>query len=45
VLAVSPYTGDPLGQIDVNDPVSVAPVVANGTLYIQTDGGRLFAYR
>lgn len=45
VLAVSPYTGDPLGQVDVDDPVSVAPVVANGTLYIQTDGGRLHAYR
>lgn len=45
VLAVSPYTGDPLGQIDVNDAVSVAPIVANGTLFIQTDDGRLFAYR
>lgn len=45
VLSVSPYTGDPLGQIDVNDAVSVSPIVANGTLYIQTDDGRLFAYR
>ncbi len=45
VWAVSPYDGTPLGQIDVDDPVSVTPRIANGMLYIQTDAGSVYAYR
>lgn len=45
VYAISPYTGDLLGRIDLGDPVYVAPIVANGTIYFQTDSGSLIAYR
>ncbi|WP_246484308.1 PQQ-binding-like beta-propeller repeat protein [Marivibrio halodurans] len=45
LMAVSPYTGEPLGQIDVGDGIRIAPIVANGTVYLQTEDGRLFAYR
>ena len=45
VLAVSPYTGRLLGEIDISEDVSVPPVVADGTLYFLTDRGSLVAYR
>lgn len=45
VLTLSPYTGEILSTIDVGDPVEVTPVVANKTLYILTDDGRLIAYQ
>lgn len=45
MLTVSPYTGEALGQIDIGDPIKVAPIVANGILYVQTDDGRLIAFR
>ena len=32
-------------QVDLKDGVSFQPVVANNTLYLLTDGGRLIAYR
>jgi outer membrane protein assembly factor BamB len=44
-LSVSPYTGELLGEITLSDPASLAPVVANGTLYILTDGAELVAFR
>ena len=31
--------------VDIKAPVSVAPVVANNTLYILDDSGRLTAFR
>jgi outer membrane protein assembly factor BamB len=43
--SISPYDGRPLGRIDVGGPVYVPPVVANGTVYVQTDDGDLIAYR
>ncbi|MCB2100210.1 MAG: PQQ-binding-like beta-propeller repeat protein [Rhodobacterales bacterium] len=43
--AVSPYTGNPLGRIEMPDPVDVPPVIAGGTLYFLTDGADLVAYR
>lgn len=43
--SVSPYDGRPLGRIDVGSPIYVPPVVANGTVYVQTDDGDLIAYR
>jgi outer membrane protein assembly factor BamB len=44
-LSVSPYTGELLGEIVISDAASLAPVVANGTLYILTDDARLVAFR
>jgi len=45
LLALSPHTGEITNTVDVGDPVSVPPIVANGTLYILTDAGDLKAYR
>lgn len=45
VLSISPYTGDLLGKIQLDDPVSIAPVVARKTLFILTDGADLIAWR
>lgn len=44
-LAVSPYTGKVLGKEGLPDGVSVAPVVANGTVYFLSDNADLSAYR
>ena len=43
--AISPYTGQLLGLIDVNAPVFIPPIVAGATIYVLTDKGRLIAYR
>ena len=45
VRAVSPYTGRTLGRITLRDGVRVAPIAANGTLYILTTGAELIALR
>ena len=45
VYSISPYTGELLGRIEVGDAVYVAPVVADGTVYILSDDGTLHAYR
>ena len=45
LLAVSPYTGEVLGKIDVRDRVRLGPVIANRTIYVLTDSGRLVALR
>ncbi len=44
-LAVSPYTGKILGQIDLPGPTHLPPVVAKGTLYILSDTADLIALR
>ena len=44
-IAVSPYTGKLLGEIDLPDGVFVGPVLAGGTLYFLTDDAELVAYR
>jgi outer membrane protein assembly factor BamB len=43
--AISPYTGNPLGMVDIDDPVFIAPIVAGETMYVLTDKGRLIAFR
>jgi outer membrane protein assembly factor BamB len=43
--AISPYTGQVLGNIDVKAPVFIPPIVAGATIYVLTDKGRLIAYR
>lgn len=45
VLAISPYTGEMLGAIELPDAVSLAPVVADNALFFLTDGGTLVAMR
>ncbi|MEQ8357103.1 MAG: PQQ-binding-like beta-propeller repeat protein [Kiloniellaceae bacterium] len=45
VVSVSPYDGKLLGAISLDDGVAVAPVVANNSLYLLTNGGELLAYR
>jgi len=44
-ISISPYTGKPLGRIEFSDGSYVAPVLANKTLYIVTQGADLIAYR
>jgi outer membrane protein assembly factor BamB len=44
-LAISPYSGEILGQMDLPDGASLSPVVANGTIFVLTDDGDLVAYR
>jgi len=45
LMNVDPISGSFQSQVDVNDGISFQPVVADNTLYILTDSGRLIAYR
>ncbi|MCL6699345.1 PQQ-binding-like beta-propeller repeat protein [Sphingomonas sp. NSE70-1] len=45
LVNVSPVDGTFQSQVDLKDGVSFQPVVANNTLYLLTDAGRLIAYR
>lgn len=42
---IEPATGDVLRETKLSDSVTIAPIVANETLYILTDNGYLQAYR
>jgi outer membrane protein assembly factor BamB len=44
-VSISPYTGEVLGQVDIPDKAFIAPIVADNTVYILTDDGRLTALR
>ncbi len=44
-LSISPYTGAPLGRMELSDAVYVAPVLAGKTLYFLTDEADLIALR
>tara|TARA_A100001037_G_scaffold257581_1_gene244308 strand:- start:9351 stop:10679 length:1329 start_codon:yes stop_codon:yes gene_type:complete len=44
-VAISPYSGDILGQVGLPDGASLSPIVANGTIFVLTDDGDLVAYR
>ncbi|KZD11955.1 PQQ-like beta-propeller repeat protein [Oceanibaculum pacificum] len=44
-LSVSPYTGEVLGEFDLPDGVTVAPVVAGNTVYFITNDAELIALR
>ena len=43
--SVSPETGAAGGIIELKAPASLAPVVANSTMYVLTNDGRILAYR
>ena len=45
VSSVSPQDGAISQLFDLKQPVSLAPIVANNTLYLLDDSGRLSAYR
>lgn len=45
VMTVSPYTGEPLGRMEVPDGIIMPPVVAQDTIYFLTDDADLIAYR
>jgi outer membrane protein assembly factor BamB len=45
VVYVDPTSGAVLGQTNLGAPISLSPVVANSTLYILDDRGRLTAFR
>lgn len=44
-LAISPYTGKALGRQDLNAKTLIAPIIADDTLYVLTDDGKLVAFR
>ena len=44
VLSISPYTGEILGRDKVSGAVRVAPIVANGAVYIQTENGTIQSF-
>lgn len=44
-VSLSPYTGEPLGQVDIPDKAFIAPVVADNWVYILTDDGTLTALK
>jgi outer membrane protein assembly factor BamB len=44
-LSISPYTGKPLGRVELPDGTFLAPIVADGTLYVVTDEADLIAMR
>ncbi len=44
-LIVSPFDGQVTGRIDIPGAVDLAPVAANGSVYILTDSGKLVALR
>ena len=45
VWSVSPYTGEPLGRVEVPDPVFIAPAVAGETVFLLTEDAELLALR
>lgn len=45
IVSVSPKDGSILSTKETKDPLSLAPVIANNTLYLLDDKGRLSAYR
>ena len=45
LLALSPYTGEVTGKLELREPMRLAPVIANRTIYILADSGRLIALR
>ncbi|HEY4116180.1 MAG TPA: PQQ-binding-like beta-propeller repeat protein [Rhizomicrobium sp.] len=44
-FSISPYIGQLMGKIDIPDGTYIAPVVANDTLYLLTNGAQLIALR
>lgn len=45
VLTFDPLSGEPVQTLNVSDVAPLGPVVANGTVYVVTEGGSLVALR
>ncbi|MGE0212225.1 MAG: PQQ-binding-like beta-propeller repeat protein [Parvibaculaceae bacterium] len=45
LASLSPQTGEVLGTLDVGSGFYIAPVIANGMIYLLSDGGNLIAMR
>ena len=45
LYAISPYTGELLGRLDIGSTVYISPIVAGGVVYVLTNDGRLRAFR
>lgn len=45
VRSISPYTGEPLGRVEVPDAVFIPPAVAGETVFLLTEDAELFALR
>ncbi|MDX1541782.1 MAG: PQQ-binding-like beta-propeller repeat protein [Geminicoccaceae bacterium] len=45
MIAMSPYNGEILGRIELDGPVQVAPIAADGTVFVLTEDALLLAYR
>jgi outer membrane protein assembly factor BamB len=45
IVNIDPTTGSYQSQTTVGAPISLSPVVANSTLYVYDDNGRLSAFR
>jgi outer membrane protein assembly factor BamB len=45
LVALSPYTGEIIGRLEIREPMRLAPVIANRTMFVLTDYGRLIALR
>jgi outer membrane protein assembly factor BamB len=43
--ALSPYTGDILGMVDLGDDLPLSPVAAQNTVFFVEDSGELIALR
>jgi outer membrane protein assembly factor BamB len=44
-ISLSPYTGDLLGELELPEGVSIAPIVADKTIYFMTNKARVVALR
>lgn len=44
LVGVDPVTGRVISQLGLDDPVYIAPVVADGRMYVLTDKARLIAF-
>lgn len=45
LLAVSPYSGEILGRMDIASPITISPAVADRTVYLLTEDAELIAFR
>jgi outer membrane protein assembly factor BamB len=45
IWSISPYSGRLLGRLDIGDPLYIAGVVANDTVYFLTNKAKLVAFR
>ncbi len=44
-VSISPYTGAPLGLIEMPGDIEISPIAANGMVYMLTMDGELIALR